>query len=164
MRPDPFDLLGVPAGLSLDAKELEQIYLRLSRDCHPDFHGDADPLKQAEVLSRAADLNHAYRILADPWQRAEALLQRADPTVLPRTKNLDVSFLGEAMDLAEEVAAAAEGNRSDLQERLERLLAEAYETLEEALAAGHIEAAATVLHQARYYRKALADLGRQEHP
>jgi curved DNA-binding protein CbpA len=62
------------------------------------------------VLQRSAEINDAWKILRDPWQRARALLELLSPGVLDRNKKLDPAFLAEALELAEEVAFA-DGDR-----------------------------------------------------
>src|SRR5690606_36445888 len=100
---DPFALLGVPVTLDLDAARLETIYLRKSRDTHPDHReGDSrDDTDETETLLHAAALNQAFRDLSDPWRRAEALVEHHAPDAMERAKRLAPEFLAEALELAE---------------------------------------------------------------
>jgi len=68
---DPFATLGVERRYDLDLRALEKTHRELSRALHPDRHvGEAG---KRDVLSRAVEVNLAWRILRDPVKRAEAL-------------------------------------------------------------------------------------------
>lgn len=159
--PDPFTVFGVPKSLDLDGRTLERRYLELSRDCHPDHNRAANAADCAAVLQRSAEINDAWRLLRDPWQRARALLLARDATSLDRNKKLDAAFLGEALELAEEVAFAETDQIAPLRARLEQHLQAAWQTLQQAFAADDLDLAARTLHQSHYHHKALADLDRK---
>lgn len=154
---DPFTVFGVDHTLDLDERALEKKYLRLSRDCHPDLHRAASGDCIA-VLQRAAEINDAWRVLRDPWERARALLELRSPGVLDREKHLDPAFLAEALELAEEVATADDADVPALRARIENELAADFERVREELAAGDTAGAARRFHGAKYHRKALLDL------
>ena len=155
---DPFVVLGIPPAMDLDEGELERRYIELSRACHPDHQGAASPAQQVEALQRSAKLNDAYRKVIDPWQRAAALLNLRDPSVLERTKQLCPIFLAEAMELTEEVTEADDDQAAQLAARVERLVAEDLRSVTDKIEGEDWEGAATQLHQSRYHRKALEDL------
>lgn len=156
--PDPFTVFGLPRSLDLDERALESRYLRLSRDCHPDLHRAADTGDCIAVLQRAAEINDAWRVLRDPWQRARALLELLSPGALDRHKRLDPVFLAEALDLAEEVARADAAAAPALRARLQAALAADFAALRDAMQRGDCDAAARVCHASHYHQKALADL------
>src|SRR5262245_16374287 len=74
---DPFETLGVEARFDLDLGALERRHRDLSKALHPDRYVGAPAAERRLSLSRAIDVNEAFRILRDPIRRAEALLQRA---------------------------------------------------------------------------------------
>jgi molecular chaperone HscB len=74
---DPFQTLGVPARFDFDAAELAQRHRDLSRALHPDKFAGAPAAERRLSLSRAIEVNDAFRVLKDPIRRAEALLRRA---------------------------------------------------------------------------------------
>jgi molecular chaperone HscB len=157
---DPFMVFGLPPGLDLEPKALEARYRELSRACHPDHHASGDAEAQLALLSRAAAVNDAYRILRDPWRRAEAVIDRHAPQALAARKSLSPVFLSEALELAEEVADAASDQEAQraLRARISALLAADWTDVQAAVAADDWDTAATRLHESRYHRKALADL------
>lgn len=156
--PDPFTVFGLPRTLDLDDAALERRYLRLSRECHPDLHRAADTADCIAVLQRAAEINDAWQVLRDPWQRARALLELLEPGVLQRNQRLDPQFLGQALELAEEVAFAQGPAVAPLRERITAALADDFAAVRAALARGDLAAAAARCHAANYHKKALADL------
>lgn len=156
--PDPFTVFGLPRSLDLDERALESRYLRLSRECHPDLHRSADTGDCVAVLQRSAEINDAWKILRDPWQRARALLELLSPGALDRNKKLDPAFLGEALELAEEVAFADAAAATVLRPRLLAAVAADHAALRAALDRGDFDAAALCFHASHYHRKALQDL------
>ena len=159
--PDPFTVFGLPRTLDVDAKALESRYLRLSRECHPDLHRSADTGDCVAVLQRSAEINDAWKILRDPWQRARALMELLSPGVLERNKKLDPAFLGEALELAEEVAFADEETTAALRPRLQTAIGDDWNALRKALDSGDFAGAAVCFHASHYHRKALQDLDRK---
>lgn len=157
---DPFAVLGLPPTVDLQPRDLEARYLTLARECHPDRHRNADPDHQLAMLARAAELNDAYRSLRDPWRRAEALLELRAPGVLQANKQLSPTFLGEALELAEEVAGASGDAAASLRTRLDDQVRDDFAAVGAAITAGAFETAAVRVHQSRYHRKALEDLTR----
>lgn len=110
---DPFQTLGVPARFDLDSAELEQRHRDLSRALHPDRYAGAPAAERRLSLSRAIEVNDAFRLLKDPIRRAEALLRRAGvpvgETVEPKPSP---ALLMEMMEQREELAEAR--RRKDL--------------------------------------------------
>ncbi|MFY9344194.1 MAG: Fe-S protein assembly co-chaperone HscB [Planctomycetota bacterium] len=155
---DPFTVFGVPRSLDLDDRQLEQRYLALSRECHPDRFRAQETVDCVAVLARAAEVNDAWRILRDPWQRAKALLEAQRPGVLNRNKKLDPGFLAAALELAEEVAFAKPDAIPALRARLQQALAGDFAALRHHVAGGDLDAAAKQFHASHYHQKALADL------
>lgn len=155
---DPFSVLGVEHTLDLDPKVLEQRYHELSRACHPDLNRSPATADCIAVLQRAAEVNDAFRVLRDPWERARALLELRDPGVLDREKQLDPEFLLQALELAESVATADPAAVPALRAELQRALAADFVAVAAAERAGDFAAAARRFHAANYHRKALRDL------
>lgn len=158
---NPFAVLGVPQELDLDEALLEQRYLRLSRECHPDhLHGDG--AECIAVLQRAAEVNDAYRVLKDRFRRARLLVDLLDPDAMTRNQKLDPAFLMAALEQAEAVAHAGPGQRDALRRRIRDNLQRSFAAVAAALRAGDADAAATALHQMQYHHKALQDLDGEE--
>lgn len=156
--PDPFAVFGLPRELDLEARALERRYLDLSRECHPDRNRAQNTADCAAVLLRAAEINDAWRVLRDPWQRARALLRALDPTALERNQRLPTLFLADALERAEAVALASAEQVPALRDECEQLLRQTWNALATAFAERKLDAAATLLQQANYHSKALADL------
>lgn len=155
---DPFSVLGVEHTLDLDARVLEQRYHELSRACHPDLHRSTATADCIAVLQRAAEVNDAFRVLRDPWERARALLELRAPGVLDREKQLDPAFLLAALELAEAVATAGVAAIPALRAELQQALAADFAAVAAAAQAGDFAAGARRFHAANYHRKALRDL------
>lgn len=155
---DPFTVFGIEHRLDLDLRSLERRYLQLSRDCHPDLHRAQGAADCAAVLARAAEINDAWKLLRDPWERARTLVELRAPGAMLAQRALDPEFLATALELAEEVAFAEAGAIPALQSRLQAMADAQFATLARATTAGDYETAARTLHESRYVRKALADL------
>ena len=156
--PDPFTVFGVERTLDLDERALERRYLALSRESHPDRLRSQEVGDCLAVLARSAEVNDAWRVLRDPWQRARALLEARDPSVLQRNQKLDPAFLADALELAEEVAFAHGEHIAPLRARLDAAIDADWEAVRAELARGDLDAAARRFHASHYHRKALRDL------
>lgn len=156
--PDAFAVFGLPRTLDLDEAALEQRYLKLSRDCHPDLNRAKDTSDCVAVLQRSAEINDAWQVLKDPWRRARALLEAESPGALARNKALDPVFLADALELAEAVATADAARAPALRAELEAAIAADYGAVRAAIARRDFDAAARAVHQSNYHVKALHDL------
>jgi molecular chaperone HscB len=155
---DPFQVFGLTRTLDIDERALEARYLKLSRESHPDLHRSKETGDCIAVLQRAAEVNDAWKILRDPWQRAKLLLELESPGALERNKKLDPGFLAEALDLAEEVALARADDVPALRQRLQATLEADFAQLREEFGKRAFDAAARRLHACHYHQKALRDL------
>ena len=111
---DPFAILGIAPSFDVDLAAVEQTHRELSRALHPDRYVGAGPSERREALTRAMEVNEAWRILRDPIRRAEALLRREGVAVSEdRAPPADPEFLMEMLEqreaLSEAIAAKDRG-------------------------------------------------------
>jgi molecular chaperone HscB len=144
--------------MDLPVEDLEQTYLSLSRETHPDAHPGTTAEEQVQILSRSAEINDAYKMLKDPWRRARAILKLRQPDIMNETKQLDPAFLMEAMEQAEAVSGCEEADRPTLLAHLDAQVEECLAQVTAAINKAHNRKAAVLLHQARYHQKARQDL------
>lgn len=102
---DPFSTLGLSLRFDLDVAELERRYRDLQRALHPDKHTQASPSERRATLSKAVEVNEAYRVLRDDLSRASALLAAHGVNVVSESK-ADPELLMEVMELREALAEA----------------------------------------------------------
>lgn len=196
---DHFERLQLERDPSVCPTTLELRYLRASRIVHPDLQQarngngqstssnsegaestvfDRDAV-QAEpprcpvelAIEASALLNEAQRVLAHPWERYPYLAELLVPGVMEATKQLDPSFLMQAMELGETVDEARgnpEATRAQKREIEGELVGYAHE-VERLLRSGSsngseddVRQAARLCHEAKYYRRALEILEREE--
>ncbi len=93
-----FAALELPEQLSIDRKDLETRFYRLSRTLHPDRFARAAPEEQQRALDASALLNDAYRVLRDPVSRAEYLLSLKG-IVAADSKHVPPELLEEVFEL-----------------------------------------------------------------
>ncbi len=118
---DPFAVLGLPRRFTLDMKQAEARHLELSKTLHPDRYAAAAPNERRMALSRAVEVNEAWRALRDPIKRAEAILTLAGKQVgETREPKPAPAFLMEVMEAREELDEA-KGNA----EHVERVVSRA---------------------------------------
>lgn len=103
---DPFATLEVPRRFRLDERELERKFVALSSEHHPDRH--TDPIAQADAAEKSSEIGHAYRILADPEQRANALLALRGGPAKESDASLPPDLLTEVMEVREALEEALE--------------------------------------------------------
>lgn len=182
-----FARVGVSPLEALDGDLLEARHLALSRRLHPDHQPPGDADAQLKAVQHIALLNEAYEVLRDEQARHEYLLELFHPGSLEKHKQLDPEFLMEAMEVDEEleqaredgcadtVARIADMARAAIDERMAGVTEVCRETMERIAKADtedpsdvtgvprqlaahwDTEEIATLLHQARVYRRILRD-------
>ncbi len=74
---NPFEVLGFTPGYDIAADSLARRHRELSKVLHPDKFTGSGSGERREALSRAVEVNEAFRILRDPVRRAEAIFALA---------------------------------------------------------------------------------------
>jgi molecular chaperone HscB len=157
---DPFQTLGLPRAYTLDPSALEQRYRDLQRALHPDKHASGTPSARRLSLSKAVEVNEAYRVLKDDVRRAESLLAllgraasetAADPELL-----MEVMELREALSEAkhEKDLARVRTLASDVTRRAAR----AQRELAAAFEAADLPTAGARLSQLKYFKRFLDEV------
>ena len=169
-----FSLLDLPARFSVDLADLEQRYREKSRNWHPDRFSRAPASERAAVLQRATELNEAYRTLRSDSKRAAYLLKLHGIDVSDERQKpaLDPAFLGEILELREELADARVERDDAKLSSIKRRIESEQQQLSERLHAGFVrleqedpaalsELTETVFVQ-RYYQRFADDIAEYE--
>lgn len=150
---DPFAVLGLPRRFALDIKQAEARHLELAKTLHPDRYAAAAPNERRMALSRAVEVNEAWRAVRDPIKRAEAILTLAGKQVgETREPKPEPSFLMEVMEAREELEEA-KGDAGRVERVLARARAQfiaAERELGAALDRGALDEAVPLLGRLRY--------------
>jgi molecular chaperone HscB len=116
-----FALFGLSPRFRLDAAALDDAYRRLQTDVHPDRFAAADDAQRRLSLQASAQVNEAYRTLADPVLRAQYLLaQRGVQAVGDADTQLPFAFLERQLERRE---AASDAQAAGDEDALAALLA-----------------------------------------
>jgi molecular chaperone HscB len=104
---DPFATLGIERRFDVDLEKLEKTHRELSRALHPDKYVGAGASERRAALSKAVEVNEAWRIVKDPIRRAEALFALAGISVGERNEPPPKpAFLMDVMEQREALADA----------------------------------------------------------
>ena len=105
---NPFETLGITASFDLDLESLEKRHRELSRVVHPDKFASSPAAERRRALSRAVDINDAWRVVRDPIRRAEALLRLLQvPVGETNEPKPSPMLLMEMLEIREELSMAA---------------------------------------------------------
>lgn len=134
-----FEFYDLPISFELDDKALRQVFLKKSKQFHPDFYTLESDEKQAEILELSTKNNEAYKLLKDPNKRLKYVLELKGLLGDPKTNALPQSFLMEMMEVNEQVmelqfdydAAAHEQLKQDLAKEKDNLLSPVQPLLEQ---------------------------------
>jgi molecular chaperone HscB len=157
---DPFAVLGLPRAFDVDLRSAEKAHRELSRALHPDKYASAGASERREALTKAADVNEAWRIVRDPVRRAEALFQLAGVEVGEnREPRPDAELLMEVLEKREALADAKAARDLDKVHALEADIEAREKSIEAALASAASFDSALVpkLGEMRFYRRFLEE-------
>ncbi len=155
---DPFEILGLPRRFDVDLRTAEKAHRELSRALHPDKYASAGQSERRESLSKAADVNEAWRIVRDPVKRAEALFRLAGVAVGETNEpKPDPELLMDVLEKREALADAKAARDVERVRALESEIRGREATLEGALANAATFDAELVakLGEMRFYRRFL---------
>ncbi|HEY3820409.1 MAG TPA: Fe-S protein assembly co-chaperone HscB [Polyangiaceae bacterium] len=163
MKVDPFETLGLPRNYDVDLAAVEKTHRELSRALHPDKFIGSGASERRAALSKAVEVNEAWRVVRDPIRRAEALLtlagvalgeERANPT--------DPEFLMEMLEQREALAEAKQAKDLARVHEMARAIEGRTRAVEAGLGEGFArgEAASLVarLGELRFYRRFLDEV------
>lgn len=160
---DPFATLGIARRFDVDLAEAERKHRELSRALHPDRFVGASPSERREALTRAVEVNEAWRIVRDPIRRAEALLQLEGVAVAEdKQPQADPAFLMEMLERREALAEARQARDLEAVRRMAEAIEAKSQAVETVLSDGFSrgDAASLVgkLGELRYYRRFLDEV------
>jgi molecular chaperone HscB len=163
---DPFATLGLPRSFAVDLPATEKTHRELSRALHPDRYVDAGASERRAALSKAVEVNEAWRIVRDPIRRAEALLALAGVPVGEEARNAaSPEFLMEMLEQREALAEAKQARDLAGVRRMAAVVEARSAEAERALAEGFARAQAAELvglagkvAELRFYRRFLDEV------
>ena len=163
MKVDPFATLGLPRRYDVDLPAVEKTHRELSRALHPDRFVNAGASERRDALSKAVEVNEAWRIVRDPIRRAEALLELAGAAVgEERASATDPEFLMEMLEQREALAEAKQAKDLARIQEMAKAIEGRSRAVEQVLADGFArgEAASLVprLGELRFYRRFLDEV------
>jgi len=156
-------VLGIGRSFDVDLASVEKTHRELSRALHPDKFMGAGAGERRMALTKAIEVNEAWRAVRDPIRRAEALFQLAGVPVGERAEPKPTPAL--LMDMMEQREALAEAKAARDMKRVGALAQEIEARVgatERALSQGFQKGADTTLVQKlgelRFYRRFLDEV------
>jgi molecular chaperone HscB len=163
VKVDPFETLGLPRRYDVDLPAVERTHRELSRALHPDKFVNAGASERRAALSKAVEVNEAWRVVRDPIRRAEALLElRGTAVGEERASATDPEFLMEMLEQREALAEAKQAKDLARIQEMAMAVVGRFRAVEQALGEGFArgEAASLVarLGELRFYRRFLDEV------
>lgn len=169
MRPDHFEVLGLPRTYRIDGKALGERHLELTRLLHPDRHAAGGAGARRLALEKTIAVNDAYRTLKDPVRRAVYLLQDRGIDLSEsgaHRQALSGDALLQVLELREELAdarAAGDATRiAALAARVRKERETALSALADAFDADDLSAATAQVSRIRYTDRFLDEVSAYE--
>ncbi|MFK7799199.1 MAG: Fe-S protein assembly co-chaperone HscB [Aureispira sp.] len=125
-----FEFYNLPISFKLDEKQLRQLFLKKSKQYHPDFYTLESEEKQAEILELSTLNNEAYKLLKDANKRLQYVLEIKGLLGDPKTNALPQSFLMEMMEVNEQVMELQFDYDAEAHQQLQHDLEKAKEALQ----------------------------------
>jgi molecular chaperone HscB len=157
---DPFATLGIARSFDVDLPAVERVHRDLSRALHPDRYVGASASERRQALTKAVEVNEAWRVVRDPIRRAEALFTLAGvPVGEDREPKPGADLLMEMLELREALAEARASRDvpavRGVAEGVQRRQAEVLAALSRGFAAGEGESLVPSLGELRFLRRLL---------
>lgn len=98
-----FELFDLPVSLIVDTKAVTKKYYELSKRYHPDNFSLDDADKQDQALEMSSKINKAKKVLSNAHARLAYILKEKQFVLADEKYKLPPIFLGEMMDINEEL-------------------------------------------------------------
>lgn len=155
---DIFELFDLPVAFDTDKQLLQQRYIRLQKQYHPDYSGQSEEAEQAEALEMSAVINQAYKTLQNADLTLQYLLSSKELISEGEQYALPPGFLMEVMYLNE--LKMEDASPEEIKEKAEHLLeiikSEAADAIA-SLSGGTTDEAGWQALKAFYYKKKYID-------
>jgi len=162
-------MLGIERKFDIDVAAVEKTHRELSRALHPDRFSGAGASERRMALSRAVEVNEAWRTVRDPIKRAEALFALAGvPVGEDREPKPSPTLLMDMLEQRESLSEAKEKHDASAVRTLAESIAARAGEVERALAAGFASDGARTeagvlpllpkLGELRFYRRFLEEV------
>jgi len=96
-----FSFFGLPIAFGLETKLLKEKYYKNTKNYHPDYFGQENESKQAEMLALTTQNNNAYKTLKKLNSRIHYILQLYGLVNEGEKNTLSSTFLSEMMEINE---------------------------------------------------------------
>ena len=153
---DHFKALGIKPNFDIDRATLKTEYRARIQKCHPDVVANKPDDERRRAEDEATALTTAYAVLGEPQLRGAHLLELVGRPLGEDddASLLGVDFLGDVMEVREELASQPENKelgviRSTNRDRMDALVKE----LNAAFAAEEIDEARVLVAKLRYLRR-----------
>ncbi len=98
-----FDFYDLPIAFELDETALRKLFLKKSKQYHPDFFTLESEAKQEEILALSTLNNEAYKVLSNRDKRIKYVLEQKGLLGDNANNKMSPAFLMEMMDINEKV-------------------------------------------------------------
>jgi len=159
---DYFSVFGLEKGFSMDTSELSKKYKSLQKELHPDKFGQAEDTEKDASEEWSALVNDGYKILLKPLPRAIYLLEIVGFPFEEENIDIDPEFLGEIMELNEEVVEAGANEIKLLADSIKTRLEEYGELVDILFTNGEFEKAREQVAHMKYYSNVLDKIFEKE--
>ena len=130
-----FELYTLPISLQPDQALVKSKFYELSRQFHPDFHGQATEEEQAENLEKASMVNMAFKVFQHQDETIKYVLKLKGLLQEEEKYQLSPDFLMEVLDLNEQALDVSEQADIDrLTQTIHNFQKEIYEPVEAIMA------------------------------
>jgi len=165
---DPFAALGIERTFDVDLAALEKVHRELSRALHPDRYVGASPSERRAALTKAVEVNEAWRVVRDSIRRADALLALGGvPVGEERGGKADPAFLMDMLEQRESLSEAKAAKDLASVHRMAAAIEERARGVEKHLSEGFARARADAndlaglaakVGELKYYRRFLEEV------
>ena len=113
-----FEIFGIEAQITIDIEHLNNEYLTLQSEFHPDKFVNASNLEKSMATRVSTYINDAYNTLSDLVERVDYILQINNYSKDEHTAFKNTDFLTDQMMLSEKIENANPSQYKDIQNEI----------------------------------------------
>ncbi len=153
-----FEIFDIDENISINTEDLEQKYLRLQNNFHPDKFASASNVEKAMAARVSTHINDGYRTLSDLALRVDYILKINNYSVSEHKTFKNSNFLCEQLEFSEKIEKIDKSEYSIIEEELKNKISTLITKMESNLANKEFDMLYDNVSMIKFYTKNINEI------